>query len=131
MSGPANPGDYPDAVKECWAVHEALRTLGFSSDDIYVASGHDGWQAMNPPALFVILRAQEKEFIVTLGTYESDSEIEVALSQWTEFATRFNSGEFDKTKMERIFDDSNVVKNKVQFVMALTGKGFSFPAGAN
>lgn len=131
MIGPHDPTDYPDAVRECWAVHQALRSLGFQPDDIYVAAGTAANLAFNPPAMFVILRTQDKEFIVTLGTFETGEAADKALDLWTEFAERSNAGEFAQDTMDDIYNTSNVMQNSVQFAVSLTAKGITLPLRTN
>lgn len=127
MIGPDKPIDYPDAIRECWAVHQALRTLGFSPDDIYVTSGHSVAHAFNPPAMFVVLKTQEKEFVITLGLFETSAAIDHLLMLWTEFAQRWNAQEFAQEEMDAIYKTSNVMKNSAEFVIALEMKGISCP----
>jgi hypothetical protein len=127
----APPKRYPDAIKECWAIHEALRTLGFAAEDIYVVKGQSAQHGFNPPAFFVVLKAQEREFVVTVGLYESEQLLDEAIEQWTEFATRFNDSEFEEKDMQEIFESSNVGRNKTQFVVALLSKGLKCPSGMN
>ena len=112
-------------------MHEALRTLGFAADDIYVSSGRSVAHPFNPPALFVILKTQDKEFVVTVGVYESESAVDKALVQWTEFATLLNEKAFDEKRLEEIFHSSNLGRSKTQFVASLFSKGFRPPNRMN
>jgi hypothetical protein len=119
----ADPQHYPEEIRECWAVHQALRSLGFSPDDIYVALGADARNPEFAAALFVVLKAQGKEFIVTLAGYESEERAEAMLGKWTEFVTLWKDEVFDDDVMGRIYEKSNVIQNKVEFVIALHNKG--------
>ena len=67
-----DPREYPNSVKECWAVHQVLRSLGFQPEEIYVATGRDAWHPLSPAAFFAVLRTQGREFSVTLGHCESE-----------------------------------------------------------
>jgi hypothetical protein len=129
--GPDEPVDYPESVKECWAVHQALRTLGFKPDDIYVAAGQSAGHAFNPPAMFVVLRTQDKEFVVTLALFETDEAVESALQLWTEFAERWNADSFDQDVMDKIYNESNVMQNSAQLVLSIEGKGIRCPVTTN
>ena len=121
--GDLDPRQYPEEVRECWAVHQAFRALGFAPEDIYVAVGGDARHPEFNAALFVVLKAQGKEFIVTLGGYASEEQAEAVLQQWEAFATFSNDGAFDEGVMTSIYEMSNVMQNKVEFVTALFNKG--------
>lgn len=123
-----DPRDYPDSVKECWAVHQVLRVLGFSPDDIYVTTGKN---AENSFGFFVVLRTQERDFTVTVGTYDSCTDVANDLKMWTDFAKQSNDAVFDKTIMEQIYLESFVKTNQHQFVFGLMSKGFYFPVTTN
>lgn len=121
-----DPRGYPDEIKECWAVHQVLRILGFSPDDIYVMPAKSAAEPDGPPTLFAVLKTQSKEFTVTLGSYRSESDLEMAINVWTEFVTRANAGRFDQAMLDEIYEASNIMRNRAQFLFALTGKGFKF-----
>lgn len=121
-----DPRQYQNAVKECWAVHQALRSLGFAAEDIYVSTGKDEMNQFAMISLFVVLKSQDKEFVVTLEGYQSKAEAYAMLNQWDMFVMFSNGGVFDKGVMNVIYESSNVMQNKVQFVVALNGKGFKF-----
>ena len=118
-----DPRQYSEAVRECWSVHQALRQLGFDSGDIYVATAKDARNPQTPLSLFVILRTQGKEFVVTLAGYPSEEAVEAELSRWSTFATLSNEGAFDEDVLDEIYQCSNVMQNKEQFVVALFSKG--------
>jgi hypothetical protein len=118
-----DPKEYPEPVKECWAVHQALRALGFKPEDIYVALGKDAMRPLSTIALFVVLRVEGKEFIVTLAVYDSEAEAEVTLTLWSAFVDLFNDQIFDDVVMDDIYEGSNVIQNKVAFIVALQNKG--------
>jgi len=118
-----DPRQYPDAVKECWCVHQALRALGFAPENIYIAVGQDERHPQFDAALFVVLKAQGKEFIVTLELYASEAAADADVDQWNAFAELSNEGAFDQEVLEEIYAASNVVQNKVAFASALLGKG--------
>ena len=118
-----DPRHYPAAIKECWCVHQAMRQLGFAADDIYVAIGKDAARPEVAVALFVVLRTQGKEFVVTLDGYSSEEAAEEALSQWTAFVSVANEGGFEQALLDDIYQASHIMQNKEQFVVALFGKG--------
>lgn len=118
-----DPRQYPAEIQECWAVHQAFRALGFPPEDIYVAVGKDARHPEFEVALFVLLKAQGKEFLVTLGGYPSDEAVESVLGKWTEFVELWKGDAFDDELMRDIYGTSNVVQNKAEFVIALYNKG--------
>ena len=118
-----DPMQYPEPIRECWAVHQAFRALGFAPEEIYVAIGKDARHPQFEAALFVVLRAQGKEFLVTLDGYASEAAAEAAVNQWEAFATFSNDGTFDEGVLKVIYDTSNVIQNKVEFITALYNKG--------
>jgi hypothetical protein len=131
MTSHIAPETYPDPVKECWAVHQALRMLGFSSDDIYVVHGASADFPGHPPTMFVVLQTQGLEFVIHLGACKTDAEVESLLDLWTEFVERWNRGDFAQSDMQKIYDASNAMQNKIQLVVGLKLKGFSIPAITN
>jgi hypothetical protein len=131
MTDRPDPLSYPEEIRECWAVHQVLRTLGFPADDIFVVSGRDARRPCAPPALFVELQAGDLEFSVTLAVYESAESVEETMTRWTEFVIHFNEGDFDQSVMEEIYQASNVMKNKAQFLVALANKGIKPLCGMN
>jgi hypothetical protein len=118
-----DPKEYSEPVKECWAVHQALRALGFKPDDIYVVTGKDAMKPFAAAALFVVLRVDGKEFIVTLAAYDSEAEVEATITMWSIFVGLFNDQTFDDVVMADIYERSNVIQNKVAFIIALQNKG--------
>lgn len=126
-----DPLQYSETVKECWSVHQVLRQLGFDSSDIYIAAGKDIGEPQFPACLFVILKAQGKEFSVNVGGYSSEGDVESDIAQWTTFATLFNEGFFDKEKLKDVYKRSTVMKNKVFFIDALLKKGFRISTQAS
>lgn len=123
MNNCLDPEGYPESVKECWAVHQALRALGFLPEDIYVSTGKDAMRPLAQAALFVVLRTNGKEFIVTLAVYDSDAEVEATLILWSTFVSLYNDHTFDDEVMANIYEASNVMQNKVAFIVALQNKG--------
>ena len=106
---------YPEAIRECWAVHQAFRALGFPAGDIYVANAQNG--------LSVVLRSQGKEFIVNLCGYQSEEAVNAFLEQWPAFVALSNDGQFDQAALDNIYHASNVMQNKFEFVAAMVAKG--------
>lgn len=117
---------FPGVVKECWAIHQALRQLGFPAGEIYVLMAKDVTRPSDESALFVTLRTQGKEFNISLDSYKSEKEAEDVMGQWTEFATIFNSDGFDERELREIYESSSIYQNKVMLLMALRKKNIFF-----
>ena len=118
-----DPRSFSEDIRECWAVHQTLRRLGFLSDNIYISIGKDIRYPEAEACLFVVLKAQGKEFTVTVGVYPKETQADFAVDMWTDFVNLANNGEFDKKNLDEIYESSHVFKNCVQFVLALHGKG--------
>ena len=95
--------------------------MGFEADNIYVAT--DKWNVLS-----VVLKAQEKEFVYTIGRYKNPNQTQLTLRLWTEFVRAHNDRVFDHDALERIYDASYIVKNKVQLITNMARKGILPPA---
>jgi len=126
-----DPKLFPEEVRECWAVHQVFRSLGFSPDNIYVMLAKDAALLEENSSLFVLLRSGTNEFAVTLANYNSEEEAKSVMGIWTEFANLSNSRAFDQKTMDEIFDNSHIVRNKVELLLALRDKGFLPGPGSN
>jgi hypothetical protein len=120
-----NPEQYPEAIKECWAVHQVFRKLGFEAKDIYVATGKDARCPGSVPALFVVLKAQGTSFTVTVGRYDSEVEVEADLALWAVFVELLSDKSRDEAVLTSIYESSLIVGNIAQFLMALHAKGIT------
>jgi len=127
MSNKIDPRIYPDPVKECWAVHQMLRMLGFLPDDIYVSIQRDGRTPGAPLAFFVVLKAQGLEFATIVGSYNDAPEAYKDTDIWTEFVNHANANAFDKTHLCDLFNASNAFTNKLTLLQSLMKKGFTLP----
>lgn len=121
--GKKNPLSFSEDIRECWSVHQVFRALGFSADDIYIAVGKDIRHPEVEAILFVVLRAQGRDFNVTVGAYFSEEEADAAVKKWSEFVNLANAGAFEQDALDQICKASNVMKNRVDLVFALHNKG--------
>lgn len=111
------------------AIWEALRTLGFAADDIYVAHG----RALLPVrpekiidnVLTVLLKAQGKEFAATIGVI--DAPWERVTGQWTKICEAVNAGRVTDAELQRVMDEMMPPAVFVELVAALRRKGFVLP----
>lgn len=126
-----DPRKYSDEVKECWSIHQVIRSLGYSPDDIYVMLAKDALMIPHEnSSLFVVLRENSHELTVTFANYKTVAQAKRTMASWSEFVTHANSGQFDQKILDEIFDASHIVRNKVEFLLAFKNKGFS-PRGIN
>lgn len=118
-----NPLSFSADIRECWSVHQALRSLGFSANDIYINIGRDLHHPEVEAVLFVVLKTQGRDFNVTVGAYFSEEEANAAVKKWSEFVNLANGGAFEQSTLDGIYESSHVMKNKVEFIVALHNKG--------
>jgi hypothetical protein len=112
-----NPNN-PDLIKyrEAWAVHEALRKLGFTADQIFMHR--------NPSpddTLLVVLRHQGKQLATTIGKVPDGWE-----DEWGEFV-RYANDAANEAAMLEIYEASWVRQHYVPLLMALSTKGIRPP----
>jgi len=126
-----DPMKYSNAVRECWAVHEALRRLGFQANDIYVSAGQEMKSPLLPYSLFVLVRTQDKEFVANCATFDTMAEADAAVDEWTRFATALCDDEFEEEALRRIYVDSRVYEEATQFMRAIVATGMKPPCQLN
>ena len=119
-----DPRKYPEEVKECWSIHQVLRAIGYPADNIYLALAKDQALPFDNSSLFVVLKANRQEFIVTLQNYKTENEARKIMDVWTEFVRNANAQKFDQEILNEIFQSSNVMRNKIEFLHSLQRKGF-------
>lgn len=114
--------------------HEALRRLDFKADDIFLElarAGDPQTALMDTDAaigdlfLFVVLRAQCREFSIAVGRW-SDTE-EALATAWGEAIAWFNGGPADG---ETLWRASRIARQSVKLIVGLQTKGFILPAFA-
>lgn len=117
-------GDFPAAFIEALCVHEAFGRLGFAMEDVHFSP--DGARDPNTGQVecAVFLRAQCRQFVVTVGTV--DRSRDAIAADWTRFAKLASEGAF-VSEFETAYAGSTVARNAVPFLVALLQKGFVFP----
>jgi len=110
--------DFDKPYRDCYAVQEALRRIGFSADDIYVGfgtvSGIDD-------VLYVQLRAQGKIFTVTVAKIPGAAFDDV-VATWQTFAYALPG--MSEGYLQRILDEAPITKDFVPLLVTLQSKGF-------
>jgi hypothetical protein len=102
--------------REAWAVHEALRKLGFASDQIFMHR--------NPAPdnmLLVVLRHQGKQLATTIGRVGDGWEAE-----WGDFVNYANDAANEPELLE-IYEASWVRQQYVPLLLKLSEKGIKPP----
>ena len=96
------------------ATFEALRRLGFASDDIYYT--------MTPPSqgdfFVIILKTQSKQFVVTVGETDRDTFVE----RWIDAGRWWNNA--SSAEMDFVWQRWRPPE---EIVLALLARGFVFP----
>lgn len=118
--------NFPQAVYEAWACHEAFRRLGFSADDIYVI-GQPSANNGGRPAIHSVLRTQGRELVVICGVYETEEELKEVLNKYGIFLELYNAGLMSESKMRQRYERSMVGQDRLGFVGAIQRKGIRIP----
>jgi hypothetical protein len=98
-----------------WATHEALRRLGFISDDIYVA-------VRNVNEAFVILKKGDKQFNIRVGLVENEQKY---YDEWTKFATDIIENRVSDEELEGFWNAWLSKNSGLDLILALKDNGFS------
>ena len=108
-------------LDEALAVHEGFRRLGFEADDLFLGSDSE--------KVVVILRTQDKEFVVACGFIETTEE---ALAQaWNEKVHRWNDPDgMTNSERAQLFETSNFSSMAIPLLAGLIQKGIRLPASA-
>lgn len=106
---------------------EAFRKLGFSSDNLYCLVAMSA--RFRVLSCFVQLKAQGKTFNLECGAIPWPKDVWEA--HYREVCGAINSGAISQADMDRIWVESEVYQNKVDFMLALNAKGFYVPKGKN
>jgi hypothetical protein len=123
--------DYPQVLVDTWAVHEALRRLGFASEDIFVHVAGNGEAPTSGPWLFVVLKTQGKEFSIDIGPLGKLSP-EEALRTWHVFCEKWNTREFLDSEAQRMYEARFLKRTSAAgLATGLLSKGFVFPRYVN
>jgi len=128
--------DVDDRLLEALCLHEMLRRLGFTADHVFIMLARAGnpESAIFPKglelgdlALFVQLKAQDKEYNVLMGALPC-SEHGFAKA-WGEAVEIFNKA--PRTETDPLWDRSLIVKRSATVVTDLVAKGFVIPRFGN
>lgn len=103
------------AIREALAVHEALRRLHFTADEIFLKlSGRN---------LYVLARRGDREFHTLVGE-GFDATQDVLGAHWEHACNAWNVT-MSEAERQAIYAGSEVCRQSVGFVAAVIAKGFS------
>ena len=124
---------FPGVLLETWGYFEALRRLGFSSNDIYFGTAlgvPEGLPHPTPvPCIFVILRHGDAEFVINVGPYEGDEEL--VKKMWLQIVAGVGDGTYDDEELKIVWEGSKALQRSVDLVLGLRSKGIPLPATTN
>jgi hypothetical protein len=126
-----DPRKYPKEIQECWSIHQVFRALGFPPENIYVMLAQDGACPYKNSSLFVVLKEGSREFTITLANYQTEEEAKKRMAAWSAFVDQANAQEFDQEILDKIFHSSNIMRDKLELLLALQKKGFGIGGGLN
>lgn len=106
---------------------EVLRRLGFKSDDIFFHQNGDEAPGPEPRRMmFVVLKTQGKDFTIRVGVV--DTTYDVWVSTWKTVATAALEKRVEE--IDRIVEESEAFRSKVQLMVAIQAKGILVPVAA-
>jgi hypothetical protein len=116
-----------DAHRESLAVFEALRRLGFPSDDIFQ---HGAWVEPDKLLVQVVLRPGADEFRISVGLIPKRGYKKLK-RQFRQAMVEISSGRARGEDLDRIWQESDVGSHSEKFLMlacALEARGIACPA---
>jgi hypothetical protein len=120
----------PPTIVEALACHDALTRLGFKNADIYlllsrVANPHHALRpeglAMGDLALFVVLKAQAREYSIGVGAVTEDG----FADEWAKAVVLWNDASQDARWA--LWERSRIHDRTAELVVHLVQRGFRLP----
>ena len=111
-------------LRECLAIFETMRKLGFASDDIYFAMQPGPRKSTE---ILMVLRAQGLEFGAVAG-YVNERSRETITEEWCRRAAEWNA--LPGTEAQRRWNESEARKGAVEMIAAMVAKGLVMPRRA-
>jgi hypothetical protein len=118
--------DIHPTLRQLVGTREGFRKMGYAAEDLYVELGRNPFVGADELMAFTTLMTHGKIFRVDAGPWPMNDEAGFAM-QWRAACEALNSGQVSDDDLDRIWKESAVYKNKVDFVMALSLKGFIPP----
>lgn len=114
---PINATDIHPTFKTALALFNALRGLGFKSDDI--------WFVATPNDFIVEIHQDGHEYGIRAGRIDMSQE--KCEEHWKEISTAVSDGKFSQESMNKLWAESNVHNNLGKLVTDLVSGGVSIP----
>jgi len=122
--------NYPPILLDAWTVHEALRKLGFSAEDIYLVPSVPIDAPHTGEWLCVVLRAQGKEFVKPIGPIGNATSREALYQKWSDLAEELKT--VPRAVLARIYSERFLDKGGAfKIAKRLLDLEFVFPRSAN
>ena len=116
------PRSFSPLILDAWAMHELMFRLGFLGENLFFMHAHSAADD-GALALFVLLRADGKEFTARIGP-SPDSR--AAEAEWKEFVTLLDNDEFSYDELTEIFGEA-VGDHIEEVVLAIHRAGITIP----
>lgn len=115
--------DISPTMRQFLGAFEALRRIGFRSDDIYcMFSG--SLELRGGLGCYAVLRTQGLEFSMLSGPVESEQS---GRDEYTRVSAAVSSRQVPQADLDRIWQESDACVRKADLLMALVVKGFRLP----
>lgn len=114
------------AMRAALGTFEMLRRLGFKSADIFFhQNANEPTNPLEPRGMmFVVLKTQGKEFTIRVGLVESTYEAWV--DEWQAVVAAALEHRIEEA--DRIVEESEAFRRKVDFLLAIRAKGIRIPS---
>jgi hypothetical protein len=118
-------------VQEAWAGHEALRRLGFPSDDIYIVFGvcaPAGTMYQGEECVAVLVKQGTLDFVFTIAPVR---DVALFAKRWKKFIEDVNAKAFPASQIAMAYEESFVARHFDEMITAIKAKGLSIPKEAS
>jgi hypothetical protein len=119
--------DISETMRRFLGVFEGLRKMGFLAEQIFCETRRSV-SLGGKPAVFAVLRAQNKEFFMEIGELRNEKKLG---EEYKRVALALNENRIPQKDMERIWHESICRSRAQEFHTALMLKGFTIPRRTN
>ena len=118
------PRDLNPMIREALGVHAMFFQMGFTPDEVYM--GVQGHAICRKPHLFIVLRAQDKEFNYDVGHLDLEA---TSKEEWEEQIKKAYNVWNESSQYERdwVFNRCIVRKDTVMLLSSVVNKGIIPP----
>jgi hypothetical protein len=114
---PSDASDIHPTFKTALALFNALRGLGFKSDDI--------WFVSTPKDFIVEIHQGDKEYGIRAGSIDMSQE--QCEERWRQISTAVSAGKYSQQSMDKLWEESHVMGNLTKLVFDLVNGGVRIP----